>query len=114
MENNTNTKGKIAELLKNSFFISLAAFVVAMLVLMLVAILALDEFVVSVCGIAIIETLMAVLLHRAELWKHAVLVIAQIIAGVVIGRVPMIVICALMYLAAMFALHFMFKRNKQS
>lgn len=118
MENNTNTKGNIVELLKNfkdnAFLVSLVAFVVVMLALILVAIFGLREFVVSVCVIAIIETMMAVLLHKAELWKHAVLVVAQIIAGVIIGRIPLIIICVLMYLAAMFALHFMFKNTNNS
>jgi len=58
--------------------------------------------------------MMAVLLHKAELWKHAVLVIAQIITGVIIGRIPMTIVCVLMYLVAMFALHFMFKNKNNS
>lgn len=98
----------------NPFVTSLICFGIAVFVLILIAMLALHEFVISVCVLIILEAMMAVLLHKAELWKHAVLVVAQIVAGVIIGRIPLIIICVLAYIAAMVALHFMFKKSKTS
>ena len=50
--------------------ISLAFFCVTALVLILVATLGWQEFVVPVCVLMIIEAAMAVLLHKTELWIH--------------------------------------------
>ena len=106
---------KTAEFLKaNPLVSSMIAFVIAILALVLVAMIALHEYVVSVCVLMILETIMAVLLHKVELWKHGVLVVAHIVAGVLIGRVPMMVICVLGYIAATIALHFMFIKKKTS
>lgn len=121
MEKLNQIKDKIVALAKktyqflkaNPFVTSLLCFGVAVFVLILVSMLVLHEFVISVCVLIILEAMMAVLLHKAELWKHAVLVVAQIVAGVVIGRVPLIIICVLAYIAAMVTLHFMFKKNKK-
>jgi len=110
-----HTAKKTYQYLKaNPFVTSIIAFCVVILILILVAMLALKEFVISVCVLMILEAMMAVLLHKAELWKHAVLVVAQIVAGVIIGRIPLIIICVLAYIAAMVALHFMFKKTKTS
>ena len=122
MEKINAIKDKIVALAKktyrflkaNPFVTSLLCFGLAVFVLILVAMLALNEFVISVCVLIILEAMMAVLLHKAELWKHAVLVVAQIVAGVIIDRVPLIIICVLAYIAAMVALHFMFKKSKTS
>ncbi len=122
MEKLKDIKDKIVALAKktfrflkaNPFVTSLICFGIAVFVLVLIAILALHEFVISVCVLMILEAMMAVLLHKAELWKHAVLVVAQIVAGVIIGRIPLIIICVLAYIAAMVALHFMFKKSKTS
>ena len=122
MEKLNQIKDKIVALAKktyrflkaNPFVTSLLCFGVAVFVLILVSMLVLHEFVISVCVLIILEAMMAVLLHKAELWKHAVLLVAQIVAGVVIGRVPLIIICVLAYIAAMVTLHFMFKKTKNS
>lgn len=122
MEKLKSIKDKIVDLAKktfrylkaNPFVTSLICFGVFVFALILVAMLALNEFVISVCVLIILEAMMAMLLHKAELWKHAVLVVAQIVAGVIIGRVPLIIICVLAYIAAMVALHFMFKKSKTS
>lgn len=106
---------KVFHYLKTNLFVtSIIAFVIVVLALLLIATLALHEFIVSVCVLIIIETMMSVLLHKVELWKHAILVVAQIIAGVIIGRIPLIIICVLVYIAATVAQHFMFKKSKTS
>lgn len=106
---------KIIHTLKtNQLVTSLLVFCMIMLVLILVSVLALQEFVVSVCVLMIIETMMAVLLHKVELWKHGVLFVAHIIAGIIIGRIPLVLVCVFAYIAATVALHFMFKKQKTS
>ena len=110
----SSVKNTIKFLKANPLVSSLIAFVIVMFTLILIAMLALQEYVVSVCVLMILETIMAVLLHKVELWKHGVLLVAHIVAGVLIGRVPMIVICVLGYIAATIALHFMFIKKKTS
>ena len=106
---------KIISFLKaNPLVTFLIAFVIAIFALILISIIALKEYVVSVCVLMILETMMAVLLHRVELWKHGVLVVAHIVAGFIIARVPLMMVCVVAYIAATVALHFMFIKKKNS
>lgn len=106
---------KIISFLKaNPLVTSLIAFVIAIFALILISIIALKEYVVSVCVLMILETMMAVLLHKVELWKHGVLVVAHIVAGFIIARVPLMMVCVVAYIAATVALHFMFIKKKNS
>ena len=91
--------------------ISLAFFCVTALVLILVATLGWQEFVVPVCVLMIIEAAMAVLLHKTELWIHGILLAAHIVVGVVIDRLPMIILCVIAYVAATITLQFAFKKE---
>jgi len=106
---------KVWELLKtNPLVTSVVGFSIVSLILILVAILALQEFVVSVCVLIIIEAAMAALLHQAEIWKHGILLGLQFLAGIIISRIPLIIICIIAYVAATFALQFMGKKNEQA
>lgn len=106
---------KIGDTLKtHSLITSIVGFSVISLILILVAIFALQEFVVSVCVLLIIEVAMAALLHQVELWKHGVLLGLQIVVGVIISRIPLIIICVIAYVAATFALQFMAKKEDVS
>lgn len=106
---------KVGETLKNnSSILSLVGISVVTLILILVAIFALQEFVVSVCVLLVIEVAMAALLHRAEIWKHGVLLGLQIVAGIIIARIPLIIICVIAYVAATLALQFMAKKEDVS
>ena len=104
---------KTWELMKtNSLVTAVVAFSVVSLILILVAIFALQEFVVSVCVLIIIEAAMAALLHEAEIWKHGVLLGLQLVAGIIISRIPLIIICIIAYVAATFALQLMGKKHE--
>lgn len=104
---------KVLEMMKtNRMMTAVVGFSVISLILILVAILALQEFVVSVCVLFIIEAAMAALLHRAEIWKHGILLGLQFLAGLIIARIPLVIICILVYVAATFALQFMGKTNE--
>lgn len=106
-------KNKALDAVKtNSMVTAITVFCVVSLILILVAILALQEFVVSVCVLIIIEAAMAALLHQAEIWKHAILLGLQFAAGVIISRIPLIIICMIAYVTATFALQLMGKKNE--
>lgn len=115
-------KNKVIELAKkvwdwikaNSLVASIVAFSLVSLILILVAMLALQEFVVSVCVLIIIEAGMAALLHQAEIWKHGILLGLQLVAGIMMNRIPLIIICIIAYVAATFALQLMGKKNEQA
>lgn len=97
---------------KHQFFVSIGSFCVVTLILILVATVGWMEAVVPVCILFILEALMALLLHRAELWIHAVLLVAQVVMGIVIDRLPLDLLCVLVYLAATATLHFAFPNGK--
>lgn len=113
-------KDKVVELAKkvwdwmkaNSLVTAVTGYAVISLILILVAMLALQEFVVSVCVLIIIEAVMAALLHQAEIWKHGILLVLQVIAGIIIKRIPLVIICVIAYVAATFALQLMGKKNE--
>ena len=96
----------------NRLVTSVVGFSVISLILILVAIFALQEFVVSVCVLIIIEAAMAALLHQAEIWKHGILLGLQLLTGIIIARVPLVIICILAYVAATYALQFMGKKHE--
>lgn len=113
-------KDKIVELAKkvwealktHSLVTAVTAFSVVSLALILVAMLVLQEFVVSVCILIIIEAAMAALLHQAEIWKHGILLGLQLVAGIILSRIPLIIICIIAYVAATSALQLMGKKNE--
>ncbi len=115
-------KDKVVELAKKAYEYMKAnrlvtagvGFAVVSLILILVAMLALQEFVVSICVLIILEAGMAALLHQAEIWKHGILLGLQLLAGIIIGRIPLIIICVISYVAATFALQFMGKTDEQA
>ena len=94
-----NAINKMVEVLKpHRLVLSIVFFVAVILTLILVATLGWGEFVVPVCVLMILEVTMAVLLHRSELWLHGILLILHIVAGILIGRVPMTMLCIVAYL----------------
>ncbi len=102
---------KLVELARRyRLILSMVLFAIVVLTAILVATLVWNEFVVPICAIVIIDVCMAVLLHKSELWVHGILVVAQVVAGVIISRVPLMILCVIVYLAAMLALHFGFKK----
>ena len=106
---------KVVEYFKSNMMSTAArGFAVVSLILILVAIFALQEYVISVCVLIILEAAMAALLHKVELWKHGVMLAAQFVAALIIKRIPLVIICILAYVAATVALQFMTKKESQS
>lgn len=116
------TKDKVVDSVKkvvgyfksNMMATAALGFAVVSLILILVAIFALQEYVISVCVLIILEAAMAALLHKVELWKHGVMLAAQFVAALIIKRIPLVIICILAYVAATAALQFMTKKESQS
>ena len=96
---------------ENKKIVTLIAFAVIVLAVILIATLALREFVVPVCIAIIIETAIANLLKKSELWLHGVVVIVQVVAGLLIRRFPFIILCAIIYVAATVALMLIHKNS---
>lgn len=112
-------KDKIIEIAKKIFVYlktnllvtAILAYTLVAFILVLIATLALNEYIVSVCILFVIEAVMAALLHRAEIWKHGILVAAQVVAAVLIKRIPLIILCIIAYVAAILAMQIMAKEK---
>ena len=91
----------------NRMVSAIVAFCVVAVTMLVMAVFQLQEFVVSVCILIVIEAAMAALLHKVELWKHGVLLVAQIVVGVLVKNIPLVAICVVLYVAATATLSFM-------
>lgn len=109
-----SVKNVFANMKSNMTAVAAIGFAIVSLILILIAMFALNEFVVSVCALVILEAGMAAFLHKVELWKHGVMLAAQIVAGIIIGRVPLVIICVIAYVAATVALQFMTKTSPKA
>ena len=89
---------------KNKTIVSIAIFVVVAAISIVIMTVVLKQPVVPVCVLVLIEAAIAVMLHNAELWIHGVLLLAEIIAGVALGRIVLVLLCFLVYIAATFTL----------
>ena len=89
---------------KNKTIVSIAIFVVVAAISIVVMTVVLKQPVVPVCVLVLIEAAIAVMLHNAELWIHGVLLLAEIIAGVALGRIVLVLLCIFAYVAATFTL----------
>lgn len=91
----------------------LVSFAVVALAVILIATLGMKEFVVPVCILVIIETLIASLLRKSELWLHGVSVIVQLLIGFLIRRFPLMILCVVIYVAATVALMFIHRNANE-
>jgi lysylphosphatidylglycerol synthetase-like protein (DUF2156 family) len=87
-------------------------FAAAVLVLILVGTLAWEEPVVPVCIALMIEAGIAILLHNAELWIHGAAVVIQLVAGILIGRTSLMILCIVLYALTIAALQALDKADK--
>ena len=88
------------KLTNNKMVLSMAAFALVTLAMIVIGIMALKVPAVAMCVLIIIEAGIAVMLHHAELWLHGVLVLAEVIVGIAIGKAVLIILCAVVYVAA--------------
>ena len=71
-----------------------------------VIVLALKIPVVPVCLIIVLEAGIAVCLHDVPIWLHGLVVLVQIIAGAICGKLVFMVLCALVYVVGILSLKF--------
>ena len=91
---------------KNKTIISIAAFVIVAVAMLVVSVLVAKCPVPAACVLLVIEVAIAALLHNAELWFHGVFVIVELIAGLLTGKIVLVALLLLVYLAATLALRF--------
>ena len=84
--------------------VAIAGFAVVAAIRMVCGDIGLHVSLVALSALVMLEALMAVMLHKVELWIHGVMVIAQIIAGVFTSRAVVSLLCVLVYAAAVAAL----------
>ena len=89
---------------KNKTASAVALFSVISIIAIVVMTVVMKLPVVSVCVLILIEAVIAVMLHNAELWIHVVLLLAEICAGAVLGKTVIVLICSVIYIAATFTL----------
>ena len=83
---------------------TLLAFAAIVAIMVIVGVRVLNVPVVPMCLLVIIEAVIAVMLHHAELWVHGLLILAELCAGVAGKKTVLIILCAVVYIAATFAL----------
>lgn len=95
---------------QNQKLVSIIAFCASAILVILLSTLLLKQSAVAVCLLIIIQTGIAVLLHQAELWLHGVLIIAELIAGFILGKATLVILCAIIYVAATITLKYIRER----
>ena len=90
---------------RDNALIALLAFCIVAVSVIVVTVMNLS--VVPVCLLMILEVGIAVLLHHAELWIHGVLLLAEVIAGIAMGKAVLVLLCAVIYIAATIALKYL-------
>ena len=92
---------------RDNALIALLAFCIVAVSVIVVNVTVMNLSVVPVCLLMIIEVGIAVLLHHAELWIHGVLLLAEVIAGIVMGKVVPVLLFAVVYVMATIALKYL-------
>ena len=89
---------------ENRQLVTLVLYCIAMLAAILVGIFGMKQPVVAVCIAIVLEVAIATLMHNAEIWIHGVVLLIEIVAGILIARVPLMVLCAVVYVVTIIAL----------
>ena len=87
----------------NKQYLLLFGVIVVALAAILVSILALK---IPVVLIIVLEAGIAVCLHDVPIWLHGLVVLVQIIAGAICGKLVFMVLCALVYVVGILSLKF--------
>ncbi len=98
----------MAEKIKNWMqkpVVNIVIFAVVAVAMILVSFLVLYIPLVAVCTIVILEGALAALLNRIPLWIHGLIVIAQVVAGILFGKIVFMALMAVVYVAAVALLY---------
>lgn len=96
-----------ARVQRDNALLALLVFCIVAITAILVNVMVMELSVVSVCLLLIIEVGIAVLLHHAELWIHGVLLLAEVVAGIAMGKVVPVLLFAAVYVMATIALKYL-------
>lgn len=91
----------------NRAYLLLFAAIVATLAVILISILGLKISVVPVCIVVLIEIGMAVCLQEVPIWLHALVVIAEVAAGIFFEKTVFMILCAALYVVGILVLKFL-------
>lgn len=83
-----------------------AVFCLVFLAAVLAGMFLLNLSVVTVCVILVLESLIGICLHDMPIWVHGLEILISIVAGVIFGQTVFMIIGAVIYIAAILALHF--------
>ena len=97
---------------QNKMITVLVVYVLIVLSVILVATLAMNEYIIPVCVLVMIEAGMSALLKKSEIWLHGVVIILQLLGGFLIHRLPLTALCVVVYVAGTLALMFLNKEEK--
>lgn len=89
---------------ENKKMLILFGVIVVTLLVILTSILGLGMPPVPVCVIVLLEAGIVVCLHDVPIWLHALVVIAQMIAGFATGNMIFMLLCCVIYLVGILAL----------
>lgn len=92
-------------------YLILAVFGITFFVAILLGMFLLKLPVVLVCIILVLESVIGICLHDMPIWVHGIEIMISIVAGIVFGQTVFMIIGALIYIAAILALHFMSKQE---
>lgn len=85
----------------------LGGFALAFLLAVLAGIFWLNMPAVLVCVILVLEFVIAVCLHDVPVWLHGIEVMISIVAGILCGRMPFMVIAVAIYVGTILTLYFL-------
>lgn len=96
---------------KDTFFnenrdqLTLFGVIVAAMTIILIGILAWNVPVLLACILILLEAALAVCMQNVPIWLHAVIVIAEVIAGAIVGRALFLLLCGVFYMLCILALN---------
>ena len=94
------------EAVENKKMLVLFGVIVTTLLVILTSILALGVPAIPVCIIVLLEVGIVATLHDVPIWLHGAVVIAQIVAGALVGNLIFMILCAIIYLVGIFSFRF--------
>lgn len=106
-----NRRFAYREFFENRQTQALFIYAVCVLAEILTGVFVFENPVVWVCVLAVIETLLAVCFHHLPVWIHAAVISVEVIAGIVFEQLLFAGVLACLYLAAIFSLRFIMRRE---
>lgn len=97
-------RGMTAVIEDNKQYLALFAVIVTALLVILISILALKLPVVAICIMVLIEAGIAACLQNEPIWLHGLVVLAEVIAGIISGKIVFMILLAALYVIAILVL----------